>query len=244
MSAAIWLFADGVSPPRPHDSTVAAGTSARATTGRVRDDWDRRRTISSLMVLYTVSYRMLFYSVWRIIMLVKVVLLASLLVISATPAALAQDASSVVAAASKAMGTDNLNAIAYIGPARIGAFGQSKSIGDPMGAVNVTNVPDYKRVINFSKPDTMTAPVSRATGTPAIRRECRVSFRRTRDRSARRSQPRRPQPVGGRVEHLGDTVGFPEGCGRQQRNGKPARRTRLFRFLLRVSRRPPARATR
>ena len=70
-----------------------------------------------------------------------------------------------MAAASKAMGTDNLNAIAFIGHARIGAFGQSKSIGDPMGAVNVTSVPDYKRVINFSKPDTMTAPVLRATGT-------------------------------------------------------------------------------
>ena len=63
------------------------------------------------------------------------------------------------------MGTDNLNAIAFIGRARIGAFGQSKSIGDPMGAVNVTSVADYRRVIDFSKPDNMTAPVSRATGT-------------------------------------------------------------------------------
>jgi glyoxylase-like metal-dependent hydrolase (beta-lactamase superfamily II) len=98
-------------------------------------------------------------------MLMRVVLFCPLLVICATPAVHAQDASAVVAAASKAMGTDNLNAIAYIGHAHIGAFGQSKSIGDPMGAVNVTSVPDYRRVINFSKPDTMTAPVSRATGT-------------------------------------------------------------------------------
>jgi glyoxylase-like metal-dependent hydrolase (beta-lactamase superfamily II) len=98
-------------------------------------------------------------------MLVRVVLLSSLFVISATPAVVGQDASSAVAAASKAMGTDNLNAIAFIGRARIGAFGQSKSIGDPMGEVNVTNVPDYRRVINFSKADTMTAPVLRATGT-------------------------------------------------------------------------------
>ena len=66
-------------------------------------------------------------------MLVRVLLLASFLVICATPAVVAQDAAAVVAAASKAMGTDNVNAIAYIGRARTGAFGQSKSIGDPMG---------------------------------------------------------------------------------------------------------------
>ena len=47
----------------------------------------------------------------------------------------------------------------------MGAFGQSKSIGDPMGPVNVTSVAEYRRVINFAKPDAMTALVSRATGT-------------------------------------------------------------------------------
>ena len=78
---------------------------------------------------------------------------------------LAQDATAVVAAASKAMGMDNLNAIAYIGRARLGTFGQSKSIGDPMGPVNVTTVAEYRRVINFSKPENVTALVSRATGT-------------------------------------------------------------------------------
>ena len=98
-------------------------------------------------------------------MLVRIVLLASFVVICSTPAVVAQDAAAVVAAASKAMGTDNLNAIAYIGRARMGAFGQSKSIGDPMGAVNVTSIAEYRRVINFSKPDAMTALVSRATGT-------------------------------------------------------------------------------
>jgi glyoxylase-like metal-dependent hydrolase (beta-lactamase superfamily II) len=98
-------------------------------------------------------------------MLVRILVLASFLVICSTSGAVAQDAAAVVAAASKAMGTDNLNAIAFIGRARIGAFGQSKSIGDPMGAVNVTNVAEYRRVITFSKPDTPTALVSRATGT-------------------------------------------------------------------------------
>ena len=74
-------------------------------------------------------------------------------------------AAAVMGVASKAMGADNVNAIAYIGRARTGAFGQSKSIGDPMGAVNVTSVAEYRRVINFAKPDAMTALVSRATGT-------------------------------------------------------------------------------
>ena len=59
---------------------------------------------------------------------------ALLVILSSTPGVVAQDAAAVVAAASKAMGVDNLNAIAYIGRARAGAFGQSKSIGDPMGS--------------------------------------------------------------------------------------------------------------
>ena len=95
----------------------------------------------------------------------RVVICALLLVICSTPGVVAQDAAVVVAASSKAMGVDNLNAIAYIGRARSGAFGQSKSIGDPMGAINVTSIAEYRRIINFSKPDTMTALVSRATGT-------------------------------------------------------------------------------
>jgi glyoxylase-like metal-dependent hydrolase (beta-lactamase superfamily II) len=99
----------------------------------------------------------------EIVMLVKTLILVTLLTICSAPGALAQDASAVVAAASKTMGTNNLNAIAYIGRARIGAFGQSKSIGDPMGTV--TTVAEYRRAINFAKPDTMTALVSRATGT-------------------------------------------------------------------------------
>ena len=97
-------------------------------------------------------------------MRVRFAICALLLVIGSTEIA-AQDAAAVVAAASKAMGADNMNAIAYIGRARIGAFGQSKSIGDPMGAVNVTNVAEYRRAINFSKPESATALVSRATGT-------------------------------------------------------------------------------
>ena len=100
-----------------------------------------------------------------ITMLIRVVISALLLVICSTSGVVAQDATAVIAAASKAMGADNLTAIAYIGRARSGAFGQSKNIGDPLGVVNVTSVAEYRRVIRFSKPDTPTDLVSKATGT-------------------------------------------------------------------------------
>ncbi|HKE83512.1 MAG TPA: MBL fold metallo-hydrolase [Vicinamibacterales bacterium] len=76
----------------------------------------------------------------------------------------AQNASPVIAAASKAMGADSLTSITYSGSARNGAFGQSKSIGDPMGPVNTTRITKYTRTINFGSSDP-SALVSRATGT-------------------------------------------------------------------------------
>jgi glyoxylase-like metal-dependent hydrolase (beta-lactamase superfamily II) len=76
----------------------------------------------------------------------------------------AQNAGSAVAAASKAMGVDALNSITYSGTARNGAFGQSKSIGEPMGAVNVTRITEYTRTINFGPAGDQAALVSRATG--------------------------------------------------------------------------------
>jgi len=75
----------------------------------------------------------------------------------------AQDASSVVAAASKAMGVDSLNSITFSGTARNGAFGQSKAIGNPLGAVNVTQITQYTRTIRFDQTEPA-ALVSRATG--------------------------------------------------------------------------------
>ncbi len=87
-------------------------------------------------------------------------LLVSVLSIGAT----AQDAKSVVAAASKAMGVDNLNSITYSGTARNGAFGQSKSIGEPMGPMNLTPITMYTRTINFGQAADPAALVSRATG--------------------------------------------------------------------------------
>src|SRR5688572_31862290 len=79
-------------------------------------------------------------------------------------AASAQSAGPVVAAASKAMGADSLNSITYSGSARNGAFGQSKAIGEPLGAVNTTQITQYTRTINFATPADASALVSRATG--------------------------------------------------------------------------------
>src|SRR5688572_31231959 len=88
---------------------------------------------------------------------------AALIVALSWTTAAAQDAKAVVAAAAKAMGTETLNSITYSGTARNGAFGQSKSIGNPMGPVNLTQITQYTRTINFEKGEP-TALVSRAAG--------------------------------------------------------------------------------
>jgi hypothetical protein len=78
--------------------------------------------------------------------------------------AAAQDAAPVVGAASKAMGAETLTSITYSGTARNGAFGQSKSIGEPMGPVNLTQITQYTRTITFGPPADPASLVSRATG--------------------------------------------------------------------------------
>jgi glyoxylase-like metal-dependent hydrolase (beta-lactamase superfamily II) len=97
-------------------------------------------------------------------MLLRKILLAAVVVAFLPAGAVAQNASPVVAAASKAMGADNLTSITYAGTARNGAFGQSKSIGDPMGPVNVTRITMYTRTLTFAPPADPAALVSRATG--------------------------------------------------------------------------------
>jgi glyoxylase-like metal-dependent hydrolase (beta-lactamase superfamily II) len=97
-------------------------------------------------------------------MLLRTLAVVALFVTVLSIDAAAQNASSVVAAASKAMGVDNLNAISYSGTARNGSFGQSKSIGDPLGPVNLTQITTYTRTINFGPAASPTALVSRATG--------------------------------------------------------------------------------
>jgi glyoxylase-like metal-dependent hydrolase (beta-lactamase superfamily II) len=90
---------------------------------------------------------------------------AALVATALSSGVVAQNAGPVLAAASKAMGADSLNSITYSGTARNGAFGQSKSIGDPMGPVNVTQISMYTRTINFGQTTDAAALVSRATGT-------------------------------------------------------------------------------
>jgi glyoxylase-like metal-dependent hydrolase (beta-lactamase superfamily II) len=67
----------------------------------------------------------------------------------------AQDAKTVIANASKAMGVDNLNSISYYGSGANFGLGQSNNAN---GQWPRTNVNDYVRSIDF------TGPVSRATG--------------------------------------------------------------------------------
>ena len=97
-------------------------------------------------------------------MLLRRLPVAALLLTALASGAAAQNASSVIAAASKAMGADNLTSITYSGTARNGAFGQSKAIGEPMGPVNVTQITMYTRAINFGPTTDANALVSRATG--------------------------------------------------------------------------------
>jgi len=94
----------------------------------------------------------------------RTIIVAALLATLLSVGAVAQNANSVIAAASKAMGVDSLNSITFSGTARNGAFGQSKAIGDPMGPVNVTQITKYTRTINFGRPGDAAALVSRATG--------------------------------------------------------------------------------
>jgi glyoxylase-like metal-dependent hydrolase (beta-lactamase superfamily II) len=97
-------------------------------------------------------------------MLLRMLTPVALLVTMLAAGVAAQNAGTVLAAASKAMGVDNLNSITYSGTARNGAFGQSKSIGEPLGPVNTTRITQYTRTINFGQPADPTALVSRATG--------------------------------------------------------------------------------
>jgi glyoxylase-like metal-dependent hydrolase (beta-lactamase superfamily II) len=90
---------------------------------------------------------------------------AAALLVTLSTVAVAQTPVPAVAAASKAMGIDTMTSITYSGTARNGAFGQSKTIGEPMGPVNLTQVTAYTRTINFAPPATPAALVSRATGT-------------------------------------------------------------------------------
>jgi glyoxylase-like metal-dependent hydrolase (beta-lactamase superfamily II) len=78
-------------------------------------------------------------------------IVVALLPVSASP----QDARSVIAAASRAMGTDGLNSITVSGAAAVGNFGQSRTISFGLASTSIRN---YTRMIDFTR------PASQATG--------------------------------------------------------------------------------
>ena len=135
----------------------------------------------------------------------------------------AQNANAVVAAASKAMGVDNLKSITYSGTARNGAFGQSKAIGDPMGPVNVTQItqlhPD-DHVRTGRRPD--------GAGLAGHRADAAANGAGRAGTDAGRVQPEHHRHAGRQqlepgAQHLDDAVGLPEGRGGQQRDRRASR---------------------
>ena len=158
-------------------------------------------------------------------MLLRTFTVAALLVTLLSMGAAAQNAGSVVAAASKAMGADTLNSITYSGTARNGAFGQSKAIGDPLGPVNVTQITHVHAhdQLRHRRP-TATALVSRATGptqpptVPGVPAPMPGVF----NQNITGTQVEHQLEPG--AERLDDAVGLPEGRGRQQRHRAPAGR--------------------
>jgi glyoxylase-like metal-dependent hydrolase (beta-lactamase superfamily II) len=89
---------------------------------------------------------------------------AATIVVALLPASLlAQDARTVIEAASRAMGTDGLNSISYAGAAAAGNFGQSRTISFGLASTAIRN---YTRTIDFTR------PASHATGeaTPPVGR--------------------------------------------------------------------------
>ena len=69
--------------------------------------------------------------------------------------AVAQDAKTVIADATKALGAETMSSVIYSGSAATGNFGQSKTIAGPLAVTTITN---YSRAID------LTQPASRATG--------------------------------------------------------------------------------
>ena len=100
-------------------------------------------------------------------MLKKFTVAVLLLTALSTGGAAQNNAATVLANASKAMGVDTLTSITYSGTAQNGAFVQSKVITQPLGPVNLTKITQYTRTITFAPAAAPTALVSRATGATA-----------------------------------------------------------------------------
>jgi glyoxylase-like metal-dependent hydrolase (beta-lactamase superfamily II) len=64
----------------------------------------------------------------------------------------AQNAATVVANASKAMGTETLGSITFSGTAQNANFGQSRNIANPWTSNGITRITNYTRTIDFNQP--------------------------------------------------------------------------------------------
>ena len=157
-------------------------------------------------------------------------LIPAVLLLTSLPAgAAAQDAASVVAAASKAMAVDTLNSITYSGTARNGAFGQSKAIGEPMGAVNVTQITQYAddQLRTGSGTDRPGLPRDRADS--AAQRAGRAAAAGGRVQPEHYGRAGRQQ-LGAGAQHLDDAVGIPRECGGEQGDGRQQGGVQLVSF--------------
>src|SRR5262245_42305496 len=91
----------------------------------------------------------------------------ALAALGAASAALAQNAATVIANASRAMGVEGLNSVTYYGSAANFNLGQNNNSNYPWPR---TNVNDYRRTIDFTKPALLSTGVTFAvpvTGGPA-----------------------------------------------------------------------------
>ena len=145
----------------------------------------------------------------------RTVTAASLLGIVFSIGAAAQNASSVISAASTAMGANNLNSITYSGTARNGAFGQSKSIGDPHGTGERDadhGIHTYDQLSNADRPG---GPRVASDRTDATAHSPRLA-----GTDARSPQPEHHRTTGQHqlwagAQYPDDALGFFEGgCGR------------------------------
>src|SRR5688572_31565363 len=94
-------------------------------------------------------------------------LAAALLLVTsmvAQPAAQAQTAQSVLQAAAKAMGTNNLKCVTYTGAGYVGIVGQNHNIRDDWARVELAN---YTRTINFDARSSQEERVIRQGNYPA-----------------------------------------------------------------------------
>jgi glyoxylase-like metal-dependent hydrolase (beta-lactamase superfamily II) len=89
-------------------------------------------------------------------------LLTMVLVMTAAPGAVAQDARAVLDAAAQAMGTASLDSITYAGTAAVANFGQSRTISFGLASTTLRN---YTRTIDFA---TSTARTTALASPPAV----------------------------------------------------------------------------